>query len=79
MVAVKEPMLKALVLLAGQGRSLGGAAKFQLENMAKRNTALTPAQRDSASRTFRVDGLDRLGRSLHEVHVFYVPSRTRRR
>jgi DNA-binding beta-propeller fold protein YncE/dienelactone hydrolase len=48
MVAIKEPMLKALVLLAGQGRSLGGAAKFQLENMAKHNTKLTPAQRDSA-------------------------------
>jgi DNA-binding beta-propeller fold protein YncE/pimeloyl-ACP methyl ester carboxylesterase len=48
MVAIQEPTLKALVLLAGQARAVGGAAKFQLENMARRNTAFTPAQRDSA-------------------------------
>ena len=47
LVALQEPALKALVLLAGQARAVSGAVKFQLENMARRNTALTPAQRDA--------------------------------
>lgn len=42
LVAIDEPSLKALVLLAGQARSLSGAAKFQLENMVRRDTTLTP-------------------------------------
>lgn len=48
MVALEEPDLKALVLLAGQAHSLHGALKFQLENLIKHDTTLTPARRDSA-------------------------------
>ncbi len=47
MVAIEEPALKALVLLAGQARKLGGAAKFQLENMVRRDTTLSPAEREA--------------------------------
>ena len=47
-VALHEPSLKALVLLAGNARPLRGAAQSQIENMARHNTKLTPAQRDSA-------------------------------
>jgi dienelactone hydrolase len=47
-VALHEPSLKALVLLAGNARPLRGAAQSQLENMARHNTKLSPAQRDSA-------------------------------
>ncbi|MHB1327742.1 MAG: alpha/beta hydrolase family protein, partial [Gemmatimonadales bacterium] len=46
MVAIEEPSLKALVLLAGQARKLGGAAKFQLENMVRRDTTLSPDERE---------------------------------
>jgi alpha/beta superfamily hydrolase len=48
MVALEEPTLKALVLLAGQAHSLHGALKFQLENMIRHDTSLAPAKRDSA-------------------------------
>ena len=48
MVALEEPALKALVLLAGQAHSLHGALKFQLENLIRHDTTLTPAARDSA-------------------------------
>lgn len=44
LVAIDEPSLKALVLLAGQARSLSGAAKFQLENMVRRDTTLTAGE-----------------------------------
>ena len=47
-VALEEPSLEALVLLAGNARPLRGAAQSQIENMARHNTKLTPAQRDSA-------------------------------
>jgi dienelactone hydrolase len=47
-VAVEEPSLRALVLLAGNARPLRGAAQSQLENMVRHDTKLTAAQRDSA-------------------------------
>ena len=47
-VALEEPSLRALVLLAGNARPLRGAAQSQLENMARHNTKLTATQRDSA-------------------------------
>ncbi|MCC7133893.1 MAG: alpha/beta hydrolase [Gemmatimonadales bacterium] len=47
MVAIEEPSLVALVLLAGQARTLGGAARYQLENLIRRDTTLSPAQRDA--------------------------------
>ncbi len=46
LVAIEEPSLKALVLLAGQARKLEGAAKFQLENMVRRDTTLSPDERE---------------------------------
>ena len=48
MVALEEPDLKALVLLAGQAHSLHGALKFQLENLIRHDTTLSPARRDTA-------------------------------
>jgi alpha/beta superfamily hydrolase len=48
MVALEEPDLEALVLLAGVAHSLHGTLVFQLTNMIKHDTTLTPAQRDSA-------------------------------
>jgi len=48
MVALEEPTLKALVLLAGVAHSLHGTLKFQLENMIRHDTTLTPEKRDSA-------------------------------
>jgi dipeptidyl aminopeptidase/acylaminoacyl peptidase len=48
LVALEEPELKALVLLAGQAHSLHGALKFQLENLIRHDTTLTPAKRDSS-------------------------------
>jgi uncharacterized protein len=47
-VALEEPSLRALVLLAGNARPLRGAAQSQLENMARHDTKLTATQRDSA-------------------------------
>jgi uncharacterized protein len=48
MVAVDEPALKALVLLAGVAHSLHGTLKFQLENLIRHDPKLSPAKRDSA-------------------------------
>lgn len=48
LVALEEPQLKALVLLAGVAHSLHGVLKFQLENLLRHDTTLTPAARDSA-------------------------------
>ena len=47
MVALEEPALKALVLLAGMAHSLRGALQFQLENMVRHDTTLTPATREA--------------------------------
>lgn len=55
LVAIEEPSLKALVLLAGQARKLGGAAKFQLENLIRRDTTLSP--RDREARLARVPAM----------------------
>jgi dienelactone hydrolase len=47
LVALEEPSLKALVLLAGQARALRSAAKFQLANLIRRDTTLNPAEREA--------------------------------
>src|SRR5262245_48015407 len=48
MVALEEPDLKALVLLAGVAHSLHGTLVFQLTNMILHDTTLTKEKRDSA-------------------------------
>ncbi len=48
LVAVDEPDLKALVLLAGMAHSLRGALRFQLSNLIRHDTTLTPTKRDTA-------------------------------
>ncbi len=48
MVALEEPALKALVLLAGVAHSLHGTLVFQLSNMIRHDTTLSPAKRDTA-------------------------------
>ncbi|HEY2025358.1 MAG TPA: alpha/beta fold hydrolase [Gemmatimonadaceae bacterium] len=57
MVALKEPTLKAIVLLGGVSRSVGSALKFQMTNLLNHDTTLTPARRDSAIATIpaRID------------------------
>ncbi len=47
MVAVKEPTLRALVLLAGVAEPARSALHFQIQNGYEHNTKLTPAERDS--------------------------------
>ena len=47
MVADKEPSLRAIVLLAGIGQPGRSALQFQMENIAKHDTKLTPEQRDA--------------------------------
>ncbi len=47
MVADKEPTLRAIVLLAGIAEPGRSALQFQLENIAKHDTKLTPEQRDA--------------------------------
>ena len=44
LVALEEPYLKALVLLAGQARPIRGAVQFQLENMVRHDTTIPPAR-----------------------------------
>ncbi len=48
MVAAKEPALRAIVLLAGVARPARGALQFQMENIVRHDTSLTPVRRDSA-------------------------------
>lgn len=48
MVSLKEPSLKAIVLLGGVSRSVGSALKYQMTNLANHDTTLTGARRDSA-------------------------------
>ncbi len=48
MVALEEPELKGIVLLAGTSRSGRRILEFQLPNLIRGDTALTPRQRDSA-------------------------------
>jgi uncharacterized protein len=47
MVAVKEPTLRAIVMLAGIARPGLGTLQYQLRNNIMHDTSLTPAQRDS--------------------------------
>jgi len=47
MVAEKEPMLRAIVLLAGVAQPGRSALHFQLKNLYEHDTTLTPAKRDS--------------------------------
>jgi alpha/beta superfamily hydrolase len=80
MVALEEPSLKALVLLAGQAHSLHGALKFQLENMIRHDTTLTPARRDSAVAHVQ-DKIDSLTRTDPYMKFMdgYDPSPTARK
>jgi hypothetical protein len=48
LVAVKEPTVRALVLLAGQARPLWARLRYQLASLIRHDTALTAAQRDTA-------------------------------
>jgi len=48
MVALEEPTLAGIVLLAGTSRSGREILNFQLPNLIKGNPNLTPAQKDSA-------------------------------
>jgi dipeptidyl aminopeptidase/acylaminoacyl peptidase len=51
MVALEDPALKGIVLLAGTSRSGRQILGFQLPNLIKGNTALSAAQKDSALAT----------------------------
>lgn len=48
LVSLEEPSLKALVLLAGVAHSLHGTLVYQLSNIIRHDTTLSPAKRDSA-------------------------------
>jgi alpha-beta hydrolase superfamily lysophospholipase len=48
MVALEEPALKGIVLLAGTSRSGRTILDFQLRNLINGNATLTPTQKDSA-------------------------------
>ena len=47
MVAVKEPTLRAIVLLAGIAEPGRGALHFQMKNLIEHNTKLTPAEKEA--------------------------------
>jgi dienelactone hydrolase len=79
LVALHEPSLRALVLLAGNARPLRGAAQSQLENMARHDTALTAAQRDSAVAAVphMLDSIARVNRYMAGM-MAYNPAATAR-
>jgi dipeptidyl aminopeptidase/acylaminoacyl peptidase len=79
-VALQEPSLRALVLLAGNARPLRGAAQSQLENMARHNTKLTATQRDSAVAAVPhlLDSIARVDRYMAGM-MAYDPSVTARK
>ncbi len=79
-VALQEPSLRALVLLAGNARPLRGAAQSQLENMARHNSKLTAAQRDSAVAAVPhlLDSIARVDRYMAGM-MAYDPSVTARK
>lgn len=52
LVALKEPYLKGLVLLAGPGKGSRDILAFQLENLAKKDTSL-----NAATRAERIKGI----------------------
>lgn len=80
MVAAKEPMLKAIVLLAGIARPGMGALIYQMTNLLKHDTTLTSARRDSAIAAIpvRIDTM-----MVHDPWIkyflLYDPSVTARR
>lgn len=47
MVAVKEPTLRAIVLLAGIAEPGRGALHFQMKNLIEHNSKLTPAEKEA--------------------------------
>ena len=59
MVADKEPTLRAIVLLAGIAEPGRSALQFQMENIVKHNTTLTPEQREAqiAAIPARIDSM----------------------
>jgi hypothetical protein len=59
LVALKEPALRALVLMAGPGKGGREILQFQLTNLATHDTSLTGARRDSALAAIpkRIDSL----------------------
>ena len=79
-VALEEPSLKALVLLAGNARPLRGAAQSQLENMARHDTKLSETQRDSAVKAVPhlLDSIARVDRYMAGM-MSYDPSVTARK
>jgi len=48
LVASREPTLRAIVLLGGIARPGIGTLKYQMENIVRHDTSLSPARRDSA-------------------------------
>jgi len=78
-VALEEPSLKALVLLAGDARPLRGALQSQLENMARHDTKLTASQRDSAVAAVphMIDSIAGVDRYMGTI-IAYDPSVTAR-
>jgi uncharacterized protein len=80
MVAVKEPTLKAIVLLAGIARPGMGTLKYQMTNMLQHDTTLSAARRDSAIAAIpaRIDSL--MARDpWMKFFLLYDPSETARR
>lgn len=61
LAALKEPELRAMVLLAPPAHGGRSILEFQMANLAKNNPRLTPAQRDSALAAIpaRIDSLQR--------------------
>jgi Dipeptidyl aminopeptidases/acylaminoacyl-peptidases len=79
-VALEEPSLRALVLLAGNARPLRGAAQSQLENMARHDPKLTATQRDSAVAAVPhlLDSIARVDRYMGTI-MAYDPTVTARK
>jgi dienelactone hydrolase len=78
-VASKEPVVRAIVLLAGQARPLRQSLENQLRDLIRHNPRLTPAQQDSAiARTpATVDSILAADRYMRTI-VLYDPSATAR-
>ena len=59
MVAEKEPILRAIVLLAGVAEPARSALHFQMKNLYEHDAALTPAKRDAliAEIPTKIDGM----------------------
>ncbi|MEP7075390.1 MAG: alpha/beta fold hydrolase [Acidobacteriota bacterium] len=59
MVAVKEPKLRAIVLLAGVAEPARSALQFQMKNLIEHDAKLTPAEREAriAEIPAKIDGM----------------------